>query len=141
MRMMMIKFYSNEHFPLEWVNELRKLGYDVLTSQEAGQANQSISDPDVLQFAHENDRVVITLNRQDFIDLHKQGKNHSGIIIGKDFYQQEGSLKQKEGYLEQTAFLHNFLLNDKQSLKGRLIRIKKKNKKGLNSQLFAIQEY
>lgn len=86
MRRRMIKFYSNEHFPLDWVNELRNLGYDVLTSQEAGQANQSISDADVLNFAHQNQRVVITLNRQDFIDLHKQGKSHSGIIICKDFY-------------------------------------------------------
>ena len=125
----MIKFYSNEHFPLEWVYELRKLGYDVFTSQEAGQANLSISDADVLKFAHEQNRVVITLNRQDFIDLNKQGKSHSGIIICKDFYQQYGSLKQKESYLEQTIFLHNFLLNDNQSLKGRLIRLKKQNLK------------
>jgi predicted nuclease of predicted toxin-antitoxin system len=137
----MIKFYSNEHFPLDWVYELRKLGYDVLTSQEAGQANQSISDLDVLKFAQENERVVITLNRQDFIDLHKQAKNHSGIIICKDFYQQEGFLKQKEGYLEQTIFLHDFLLNDNKSLKGRLIRIKKQNQKGYHTQSFKIQEY
>ena len=138
---MMIKFYSNEHFPLDWVNELRKLGYDVLTSQEAGQANQSISDPDVLKFAHERKRVVITLNRQDFIDLHKQGQNHSGIIVCKDFYQQYGSLKQKEGYSEQTVVLHDFLLNDKQSLKGRLIRLKKQNQKGSNTQSFVFKEY
>ena len=116
-------------------------GYDVLTSQEAGQANQSISDSDVLNFAHQRNRVVITLNRQDFIDLHKQGKSHSGIIICKDFYQEYGSLKQKESYLEQTIFIHNFLLNDQQSLKGRLIRIKKQNKKGSQSQLFVIKEY
>jgi predicted nuclease of predicted toxin-antitoxin system len=138
---MMIKFYSNEHFPLEWVNELRNLGYDVLTSQEAGQANQSISDPDVLKFAHEQNRVVITLNRQDFLDLHKEGKAHSGIIICKDFYQAAGKSKQKEDYLAQTAFLHNFLQNDNKSLKGRLIRIKKKNQKGDQSQGFVIQEY
>ena len=116
-------------------------GYDVLTSQEAGQANQSISDSDVLNFAHQRNRVVITLNRQDFIDLHKQGKSHSGIIICKDFYQEYGSLKQKENYLEQTIFLHNFLLNDQQSFKGRLIRIKKQNQKGSNTQSFVIKEY
>lgn len=112
---MMIKLYSNEHFPFEWVKELRKLGYDVLTSQDAGQANQSISDADVLKFAHERKRAVITLNRQDFIDLHKQSFNHSGIIICKDFYQKEGFIKQVEGFLAQTIFLHEFLVNDNQS--------------------------
>lgn len=91
----MIKFYSNEHFPFDWVNELRKLGYNVLTSQDAGQANLSISDADVLKFAHKRNRVVITLNRQYFIYLHKQRKNHSGIIICKYFYQKEGLIKQK----------------------------------------------
>ena len=137
----MIKFYSNENFPLDWVNELRKLGYDVLTSQDAGQANQSISDPDVLKFAHEQKRVVITLNRQDFFNLHKEGKTHSGIIICKDFYNTKGSTKQKEGYSEQTDFLNNFLLNDNQSLEGRLIRIFKENKKGSKSKSFVIKEY
>lgn len=141
MRRRMIKFYSNEHFPLDWVQELRKLGYDVLTSQQAGQANQSISDSDVLKFAHEHDRVVITLNRQDFINLHKQGQPHSGIIISKDFYQGAGNLLQKQGYLQQTIFLHNFLVNDNQPLKGRLIRIKKQNKKGSNTQFFITKEY
>ncbi|MCV3217313.1 DUF5615 family PIN-like protein [Plectonema radiosum NIES-515] len=36
--------------------------YDVLTSYDPRQANQSISDEDVLQFAHQQQRVVITLN-------------------------------------------------------------------------------
>ncbi len=44
----MIKLYSNENFPIDIVVELRKFGYDVLTSYEAGQANQGIPDGDVL---------------------------------------------------------------------------------------------
>ncbi len=63
----MIKFYSNENFPMDIVRELRRLGYDVLTSYDAGQANQGIPDEDVLAFATQQDRVVITLNREDFI--------------------------------------------------------------------------
>ena len=34
----MTRFYTNE-IPLDLVKELRRLGYDVLTSYEAGQAN------------------------------------------------------------------------------------------------------
>jgi hypothetical protein len=41
---------SNENFPLPVVEELRQLGHDVLTIQEAGQANQAMSDESVLGF-------------------------------------------------------------------------------------------
>ena len=37
-------FYSNENFALDMVNILRALGYHVITSYDAGQANQGISD-------------------------------------------------------------------------------------------------
>ncbi|MEH2302705.1 MAG: DUF5615 family PIN-like protein [Nostoc sp.] len=44
-----------------------------MTSYEAGQANQGIPDEDVLTFATQNERAVITLNRDDFITLHSSG--------------------------------------------------------------------
>jgi hypothetical protein len=48
----MAQLYSNENFPLPAVEELRRLGHNVLTIQETGQANQSLSDEDVLAFAY-----------------------------------------------------------------------------------------
>jgi hypothetical protein len=69
----MVKLYSNENFPMDVVMELRRLGYDVLTSYDAGQANQGIPDEDVLTFATQQERAVITLNRDDFIALHRSG--------------------------------------------------------------------
>ncbi|WP_292863167.1 DUF5615 family PIN-like protein [Nostoc sp. LPT] len=68
---------------MDMVLELRQRGYDVLTSQEAGQANQGIPDEYVLTFATQNQRVVITLNREDFIALHRSGISHQGIIVCK----------------------------------------------------------
>jgi Holliday junction resolvase len=53
------------------VKYLRELGHDVLTVQEAGKANQRIPDEEVLAFATENDRAIITQNRKDFIQLHR----------------------------------------------------------------------
>lgn len=47
----MARFYSNENFPLPVVEQLRKLGHDVLTSYEAGNANRSVPDREVLAFA------------------------------------------------------------------------------------------
>ena len=78
----MASLYSNENFPKRVVEELRRLGHDVLTSYEAGRANQRIPDDQVLTFATEQHRVVITLNRLDFIRLHQltQGA-HAGIIV------------------------------------------------------------
>ena len=45
------RFYSNENFPLPVVEELRKLGHDVVTSHESGNANRSVPDEAVLEFA------------------------------------------------------------------------------------------
>ena len=100
----MARFYSNENFPLDLVTELKTLGYDILTSYEAEQANQSISDKNVLNFAHSRGRVVITFNREDFISLHRQGIEHSGIII----------CKEDRDYLGQAQKIHEFILNDRQ---------------------------
>ena len=60
--------YADENFPLRVVEELRRLGHDVLTALDDGKANQAISDIDLLRRATEVDRVLLTLNRQDSND-------------------------------------------------------------------------
>jgi len=77
----MARCYSNENFPLRAVQELRILGHDVLTSHESGRANQKIPDVEVLSYATDQNRAVLTLNRLDFFRLHRDiGALHSGII-------------------------------------------------------------
>ena len=76
----MAKLYANENFPLPVVEELRRLGHDVLTIQEAGDARQSVSDEQVLAFATAEGRVLVTLNRKHFIRLHNAYPDHAGII-------------------------------------------------------------
>ncbi|MGA9380142.1 MAG: DUF5615 family PIN-like protein [Phormidium sp.] len=123
------RLYSNENFPIDIVNKLRYLGHDVLTSYQAGQANQGISDDDVLKFAHQQERVVITLNREDFIKLHRDGKKHSGIIICKD----------DRNYDAQASKVHELIL-DTTELKSRLFRVFKSNVKGCKTQIFIYKE-
>lgn len=77
----MARLYANENFALPAVLELRRLGHDVLTTHEAGRSDQSIPDDEVLQFAHAENRLVLTLNRKHFIRLHREGHAHSGIIV------------------------------------------------------------
>ncbi len=77
----MARLYSNENFPLPVVEELRRLGHDVLTIQETGKANQAYPDDAVLSLAASEKRAVLTINRKDFIALHETASIHSGIII------------------------------------------------------------
>lgn len=126
----MIKFYSNENLPMDMVLELRQYGYDVLTSQEAGQANQGISDAEVLAFATQQQRVVITLNREDFIALHRSGISHSGMII----------CKTDRDYKGQIQILHTYLQQIKE-MKNRLMRVKKQNQPKSSQPVFVVQEY
>ena len=77
----MTDLYTDENFPLRVVEELRRLGIDVLTAFEDGRANQSITDIDILARATELGRAIVTLNRRDFKRLHNQIPDHSGIII------------------------------------------------------------
>ena len=76
-----MSLYADENFPLRVVEELRRLGHDVLTALEDGKANQAVTDADLLARAIELKRALLTLNRQDFKRLHLQVPNHAGIII------------------------------------------------------------
>lgn len=77
----MARLYSNENFPLPVVEELRRLGHDVITIQETGKAGQSISDESVLEYAVADGRAILTLNRKHFIRLHAKNPVHHGIIV------------------------------------------------------------
>jgi len=77
----MADFYANENFPLAAVRFLREMGHDVLTSFEAGTANQQVPDAQVLAFATRSGRAVLTHNRLHFKRLHRQQTDHAGIVL------------------------------------------------------------
>ncbi len=77
----MAQLYSNENFPWPVLEELRRLGHDVLTIHETGKAGQALSDEAVLAYAAEQGRAVLTLNRKHFIRLHNTQSYHAGIIV------------------------------------------------------------
>ena len=77
----MAALYSNENFPLGIVEQLRQLGHDVLTAQEAGNAGRGVPDDEVLRFSTAQQRAVITHNRRHFFRLDREtGGQHGGII-------------------------------------------------------------
>lgn len=76
----MAKLYSDENFPQPVVEELRRLGHDVLTIHEDGKSNQQYPDESVLQDATDYGRAVLTINRKHFRQLHRESDQHGGII-------------------------------------------------------------
>lgn len=108
----MARFYADEQFPFPVVELLRTLGHDVLTVQETGNANQGIPDEEVLAFAVSQERSILTINRDDFIRLHRRDDNHFGIIVCTN-----------NRNWEQFAARINEAVATEQSLKGKLIRV------------------
>jgi predicted nuclease of predicted toxin-antitoxin system len=76
------RFYTDENIPLQVVAELRRLGHDVLTSLDAGRANASVPDSEVLIFAAAQDRNLLSHNRRHFLNLHRnKTADHAGIVV------------------------------------------------------------
>src|SRR5712692_6623974 len=73
-----MQLYADENFPLPVVEELRRLGHDVLTAQEDGR--RQTPDPDILARAHALGRAVLTHNRRHYERWHRRGVAHSGIL-------------------------------------------------------------
>ncbi|MBE9069274.1 DUF5615 family PIN-like protein [Leptolyngbya cf. ectocarpi LEGE 11479] len=85
----MARLYSDEGFPKKVSEKLTQLDHDVLTVQEAGQANQRIPDDQVLTYATDQNRAVLTINRADFIRLHRQSSDHAGIVVCTEDFNRE----------------------------------------------------
>lgn len=73
-----MQLYADEDFPRAVVDELRRLGHDVITAQEDGR--RSAADPAILARAHALGRAVLTHNRRHYERLDRQGADHSGIV-------------------------------------------------------------
>src|ERR1017187_290595 len=113
----MARFYSNENFPQGTVEALRQLGHDVLTSHDAGKSRQAIPDEEVLEYATAEDRVLLTLNRKDFIHLHNNGQSsHPGIVV----------CMQDADHLGQAKRIHA-ATSGHATLSGKLIRVNRPN--------------
>jgi hypothetical protein len=108
------RLYANENFPLPVVDELRRLGHDVLTMQEAGRAGHAMPDVEVLQTAVAGDRAILTLNRKHFIRLHRERPDHAGIVV----------CSVDDRFVAQAARIHS-AIEAAPDLRGRLLRVQR----------------
>lgn len=73
-----MKFLLDHDVPDDLSYLLEELGHNVTLLRKV--LPEDTSDESVLQFAHDNDCVLMTCNRDDFLQLAKQ-KSHHGIIV------------------------------------------------------------
>jgi predicted nuclease of predicted toxin-antitoxin system len=114
------RLYANENFPRAVVEGLRSLGHDVLTTREAGRDNQRIADEDVLAFAITERRILLTINRYDFIRLHRGQSLHYGIIV-----------RTEDADSTRQAIRINAAIIAVESLDGQLVRVNRPAQQGL----------
>jgi predicted nuclease of predicted toxin-antitoxin system len=72
-----IRYYADEHYPIQVTSGLRRRGIDVATAQEAGLSGSN--DFEQLEYAMVQSRVILTFD-SDFLVLHESGMQHAGII-------------------------------------------------------------
>lgn len=73
-----MKFLLDHDAPDNLSYLLNALGHEVLLLRQV--LPHDASDASVLQCAHENDCLLVTCNRDDFVQLAKQN-SHRGIIV------------------------------------------------------------
>jgi predicted nuclease of predicted toxin-antitoxin system len=110
----MADLYADEQFPREVVNQLRDLSHDVLTVQEAD--NRGEPDENVLAFATDQGRAVVTLNRKDFFRLHRESDDHGGILACTE-----------DTNWDRLAKNVHAAIGENKPLAGKLIRVNRKN--------------
>jgi hypothetical protein len=83
-----IPLFTDEHIDVRLAPALARRGFDAISCQQAGRANQRISDEDQLIYATSQGRVILTFNMVDFITLDaewkRDGRRHAGIIISAE---------------------------------------------------------
>lgn len=71
-----LRFFLDQHIPSAIANALRLRGIDVSTAQDTGRCG--LGDPEQLQFAMGQQRVVVTFD-PDYLALDLSGVQHAGI--------------------------------------------------------------
>ncbi len=105
--------FMDVHVPKRTTDELRALGYDVLTVQQhqgTSRPGQGLSDEQIVEIATQCRRAVVTENASDFESIHKSNRNHKGIIICKPTTEYVKMAKNIDQRIKETGVLHGQLI-------------------------------
>ncbi len=85
MRGLGIRLYTDEDVAASVAIALRRQGYDAISCNDAGNANQRLSDDWQLRYAADDGRAVLTHNIVHFVQLDRRWKErghvHYGILV------------------------------------------------------------
>ncbi len=101
----MARLFADENFSQPVVIALRALGHDVLTVAEIGRANQGWPDDEVLAYATEHRRVLLSVNRLHFLRLHQRQPAHAGIVACTEDVDFDGLARRIHDALSATPFV------------------------------------
>lgn len=80
------RLYLNEHLSPRLAAQLRRHGFDAVSTQESRMLSHA--DSDQLEWAVIERRAIVTFNFSDFARLHarylSEGKEHFGIILSTE---------------------------------------------------------
>jgi len=78
-----VDYYLDEDVAVQVAPPLRALGLDVLTTRDAGRLRAT--DESQLEFAAREGRLLVTWNRDDFIEFSRrfaaEGRPHAGVLV------------------------------------------------------------
>lgn len=81
---MTLRLLLDEHFSPEIARQLRSRGHDVIAARERADL-RGLADRQLLGFATDASRAIVTENVADFVELHREstlrGVPHAGIIF------------------------------------------------------------
>jgi predicted nuclease of predicted toxin-antitoxin system len=86
-----VRLYFDRHIMTRLAVDLRERGFDVRTTEEAG--NDTASDEEQLGFATSEGRSILSFNIRDFAPLHEHriaaNRPHAGIIVSRQLGSRE----------------------------------------------------
>lgn len=79
-----MKLLLDEHFSHRVAEQLRKRGCDVIAVVEQVELRE-MCDDDLVRWANEKSRAIVTENVQDFLPIHghllTEGEAHAGLVL------------------------------------------------------------
>jgi hypothetical protein len=79
-----VKLLLDEMLSAAIAEQLRRRGHDALAVEEST-ALRGLTDPDLFDHAQQDQRTLVTYNREDFLALDRafrdQGREHHGLVI------------------------------------------------------------
>jgi len=95
-----MELLADENAETEWIHALRDDGHDVVRVVDVEELGVSATDPNVLDIATREGRVLLTADQSDFSD--PPADDHPGIVIVADVNRTGGEIRRAVHRIERS---------------------------------------